>query len=348
MKHSETADLYRQLGLLLRSNLPLPDSLRQLAAGLNSQEFRDALLKVAEKTESGAPLSEAMRLSRHGFKPMHVRMIERGETSGTLPETLFEVARLAHADGQVVSMLRTVAAYPVFVVLFSAALFFFIYSLVIPEFGVMIADWEMGQSVPIVSRATYAVSRFLRANFPVFLAALLGAVFGAAWLFASRSGRATQLLLGMIKTVPFAAPVFRNLALSRVSSLWATLARHRTPVPEAFEIMADMAEDRAMSNALREVAARAAKGAPIAESLQQQSVLSPLLALTFRHTPEEDIPREMNALADIYRDRAALAIRKSVALWEAILIVGMSVWAGLSVIGIFAPLVALINAMTGY
>ena len=55
-KTTDIADFYQQLALLTRSNLPLPDSIRQLAGSFNKSEFRDMLEHVSRDTASGIPL----------------------------------------------------------------------------------------------------------------------------------------------------------------------------------------------------------------------------------------------------------------------------------------------------
>ena len=91
----QVTEFYHQLGLLIKSRLPLPDSLRELSAHLPSPAFRDALLRVSEMTANGARFSDAVRAYPRFFDPVHAQMIAAGESAGTLADTLFCLARFA-------------------------------------------------------------------------------------------------------------------------------------------------------------------------------------------------------------------------------------------------------------
>lgn len=345
MEQPQIADIYRQLALLLASDLPLPESLSRLAAGFRRGNFRSALFRVAQTTESGSTLSQAMRRFPQYFNPFHVRMVEHGERGGTLPETLSEVAHLAHLESQMISTLRTVAAYPVFVMLFAASVTFLLFSLVVPDFDLMFGELNPRGKPSLSTSVTLALSDVMVAYFwPV--AVMLGiSVCFCIWLFTSKSRRAIRVLLRIVKRIPLSFSIFHNLSMARISALWAVLASHHTPAHEAFELIAGLTDDRKLERALRDVAVRAARGDSIVDGLQSQDAVSPLLALTFKHTPETELPRELHALADLYRDRMGVAIQKTVQTWEVVLVAGMSIIVGFVVLSLFSPLIDIIRYM---
>jgi type II secretory pathway component PulF len=55
-----TAEFYYPLGLLMRSGLPLPESLRQLASGLSSSKLHGAIAEAGAGTSGGGSLTEIL------------------------------------------------------------------------------------------------------------------------------------------------------------------------------------------------------------------------------------------------------------------------------------------------
>lgn len=95
------AAITRTLALLLRTDLPLLESLRLTATTLHNLEYRHALLAARITLEEGRPLSEALA-SAHRLLPATVlEMIAVGEKSGALDDVLDEIAEFYEQEVKV-------------------------------------------------------------------------------------------------------------------------------------------------------------------------------------------------------------------------------------------------------
>lgn len=91
----QLARLYRTLGMLLQSGLPIVTALRQCQA-LLPPLLRPRLDQAVEALNNGLPVSTA--LSEHGLTtPVSLRMLAVGERSGRLPELMGRIATF-HED----------------------------------------------------------------------------------------------------------------------------------------------------------------------------------------------------------------------------------------------------------
>ena len=91
-KPYEIADFFRQLELLTRAGLPLPDSLYRLAAEYRHGGIRNICADLANATAQGKTLSSAMKEHAEAFSPFFIRLVEVGERDGALPEVMGEIA----------------------------------------------------------------------------------------------------------------------------------------------------------------------------------------------------------------------------------------------------------------
>jgi len=84
---TDIADFYRQISLLLKSGLPLPDSIYQLGKNFDKADFKEVLFSLSDETKKGESLSGAMKEHSAYFTDFHIRMIETGEKGKRRTET---------------------------------------------------------------------------------------------------------------------------------------------------------------------------------------------------------------------------------------------------------------------
>lgn len=82
----------RQFASILRSGVTLVQGLEMLSQQTENKTLKKALVNMHEEVQKGNSLSDAMRLHEDKLPPMLINMIEAGEVSGTLDETLETMA----------------------------------------------------------------------------------------------------------------------------------------------------------------------------------------------------------------------------------------------------------------
>jgi type II secretory pathway component PulF len=91
-KHTNLARFARTLALLIRSGMPILESIKVTGASLNNNEYRKAVLVTETSIRSGSSLSASLKTFPALFPPLPVNMITVGEESGNVEEILLEVA----------------------------------------------------------------------------------------------------------------------------------------------------------------------------------------------------------------------------------------------------------------
>ncbi len=98
----------RILGSLLKSGLPIVQSLEITANTLNNFSFKIGLKKVNQEIEKGEKFSKSLFVYPALFPPMVFQMIAVGEKTGRLDETLFYLAEFY--DGEVDTATKNLSA----------------------------------------------------------------------------------------------------------------------------------------------------------------------------------------------------------------------------------------------
>ncbi|MFZ2656098.1 MAG: type II secretion system F family protein [Victivallales bacterium] len=344
---TEIADFYRQLSLLVKSNLPLPESIYQLAANFDKPDFKQVLFSVSQGTSKGQPLSEVMRQFPDYFQPFHVRMIECGEKSGTLSEILNEIAYMSRMNHQLVSMVKGIALYPVFTLSFSLMLFFLILRLVVPQFAQIFSELLEGERLPPLTDIVVTLSSLSVRYEVVILSFFLVTTAFFIWLFGNKSTAAQKTFLKIIRILPLSGNIFKNLQMSRFCSMWVVFMEQKLSMVYAFEAISEIIEESKLSASLKNISRGCAEGRDIVECLRNEEVISDLIVLTVKNVPENKRSEELKNLAQMYKERTIVAINKAGLLWDATLIVILSVVVGNIIIGLFTPLIGIINKLGG-
>ena len=345
-EHANVVDFYKQLSLLVDSNLPLPEAITQLGLNFRRGDFKAALLSIGEETGHGRTLSEAMKEHARYFTHIQIQMVESGEKSGNLSEVLAEIANMAHINIQLLQMIREIAIYPAITILLATGVLSFLFVAIIPQFKTIFEEMLYGEPLPWLTQTVIDTSEFFAAN-QMFIFTLLGfMVFFILWLFTETSS-STALFNNVVKRLPLSGQIFSYLTLAKTCSFLSTFLEQKNPMPDTLNMVSELIEDGVMRRSLRNVAENSADGLPLDESLEREGRQFDMLRLTMKHAPEDKLPEELANLAAVYRRKAASSIKKAEIFWEVALIMGLSIMTGGIVISIFMPLITIVRRLGG-
>ena len=106
----------RQLSTLIDADMPLSEGLRTLAKQVEKTSFRKIILDVGEAVEGGSLLSAALAQYPNLFSNFYIKLVQSGEVSGKLHESLLYLADYVERSQSINSKLRSALAYPAFIV----------------------------------------------------------------------------------------------------------------------------------------------------------------------------------------------------------------------------------------
>ena len=341
---SDIADFYQQLALLIRADLPLPQSLRQLGQNFPKPEFQDVLLKISDRTSRGEKLSQAISDYPQFFHPLHLRLIAAGETTGTLPETLFAVARFSRFCQFIANRLRDTVAYPFLTIHLCLIIILYLSIMTIPGFKEMFASLD-ANSMPLLTRFILTVGMFIHDHWILHTAAYGVLLAFSLWLF-SAGLAAHKMLLAIINFMPGSLKILHSLDSARLCTLWSTFIHQRMPLHDVMKTSAQLVDRPVLQEALLRVAQSIQAGNNVTQALEDEKTIDPLILLTFAHTPEQELPHELAQLAELFQQRVTLAVRAASVMWTIISFVLTVLILGAVIFSMFLPLVSLIRMMT--
>lgn len=259
---------------VLRAGLPMIDALTDLRDSVEHPRFREVLTNVIGSVESGKRLSEAMRDYPETFDEVFVSLVAVGEESGELAQVLKKQTEALKWQDEIIAKAKAVTIYPavVGVVVFGVLLFMMLF--VVPQMVDFIA--EMGQELPLHTRALIGLSNFLAATWwwvvPAPFVLLL-----TLRLLARRRADVRFLVDRWKLKLWFIGPITKKVILSRFANFLALLYGAGVDVMLALRISEDVAGNAVVKHALRQISGSIEEGKTLSVGMRSTDLFPPLV-----------------------------------------------------------------------
>jgi general secretion pathway protein F len=263
----------RQLATLVKSSMPLEESLLAVSQQTDKPKVRNILLGVRSKVMEGYTLADSLGEYPNSFPELYRATVSASEQSGHLDAVLERLAD--YTENREALRSRTLGAllYPVMLFIVCVAIVFFLLVSVVPKVVEVFRNSEA--ELPLLTQALIAGSDFARA-YGLYLVIAAGL---AIWLFRrwlrveSNRSRWHDLLLRL----PLVGKIVRGSNTARFARTLSTLTASSVPVLDALRISGEVVTNLPMKSAVADAAVRVREGAPIGKSLAKSRLFPPMM-----------------------------------------------------------------------
>lgn len=180
LDRTETADLLRNLGVMLKSGVPMFTAMEDMASEDSSLPVQRLSADLLESLRSGATFSESIERHKDVIPETVIHLIRIGESSGTLDRTLIDASEHLRRVDKIVRDSKRAMIYPAFVffTIMAAAVFWITY--VIPSISDLFKQMQV--ELPAITQAVLDVSDNLTENLMTFLLVMVIGFFVLMYL----------------------------------------------------------------------------------------------------------------------------------------------------------------------
>lgn len=325
----------KHLAVMLKSGLSITEALavaRDSAGG----KLRRILGKVLKSVESGHTLSSSLAEHPKIFSGFFVNAVYAGETSGTLSESLENIAEQLEKEKELVSKVRGAMVYPIIVltvaVILGAILSFVILPKIIPLFEGLKVD------LPWTTRMLIKFSRFMEQYGSYVL--IGGAVLVVLLFWLSRRTFSQPFTHRLLLFLPVFRKVSHDVNLARFCRTLGMLLKSGVTIDAALNITADTTRNFYYRQALLEVGRDVGRGAKLSKSLERFNHLFPPLVTRMIKVGEESGRYEETLfyLANFYEVEVDTSTKSLSAAIEPALLIVMGLVVGFLALAIITPI----------
>jgi len=127
----------RTLSSMIASGISIVEALKIISATLGNTYYQESVEDACQHIQKGVELSEVIGRYDNLYHPLMIHMIEVGEETGTLEETLKQVAEFYEDEIDQITANMSSIIEPILMLVIGGAVGFFAVSMIQPMYGIM-------------------------------------------------------------------------------------------------------------------------------------------------------------------------------------------------------------------
>jgi type IV pilus assembly protein PilC len=333
--NADVVMLSRQITTLFEAQVSALRAFRLLAAEARTPTLGQKLTEIANDIQSGASISAALSKHPKVFSNFYVNMVRAGEESGKLDETFSFLADYMDRNYEITQKAKNALIYPAFIFGTFIVVMGLMMTLVIPKLAEMLS--EVGQDIPVYTRAVIAISTFMTDYIVLILVLLV-----AAGVFLVRFGKTpkgNEMFSRARLEMPVIGNIYQKIYLSRVADNLSTMLRSGIQILRGIEITASVVEDATYERILKSAATDVKAGLPVSDALRKYPEIPGIVVAMMKIGEETGNMGEiLETMARFYRREVNNAVDTMVDLIEPVMIVALAVGVAILLASVLIPI----------
>ena len=325
----------RQFATMIDAGLPLVQCLDILSGQLDNMAFREVLLKVKTRVESGSTLADALGDHPKVFDTLYVQLVAAGEIGGILDTILNRLAQYIEKNEKLKSKVKSAMVYPSVVLIVAVGVMVVLLLFVTPTFEKMFKDF--GGAMPMPTQIVIDLSKWLQHYIGYLVITLVAiAVAFRAWVQWPK-GR-VQWDSFVIRT-PIFGPLVRKVAVARFTRTLGTMISSGVPILDALEVVAKTAGNAVVEKAIRYTKEKISEGKTIVQPLAETKVF-PSMVVQMIGVGEATgaMDQMLTKIADFYDDEVDAAVAALTSMIEPVMMVFLGGIVGGLLVAMYLPI----------
>lgn len=344
-KSMSTKDLIfwlTQLSTYLKAGLTLNEAIKVLNTQMKGNKARSrAFEAISYELVLGESFSRAMEKQGSMFPALLINMIKAAEASGTLIETLDDLANYYTEIDATRKQMVSALTYPSIITIFSIVVIVFILLFVVPEFTGIYAS--NGTEITGITKIVVDVSDYLKNNYLVLISIVAFIILTLVVLYKSVKAFRTSMQMFLMHV-----PVVKNIIiyneLTIFAKTFASLLRNNVFITDSMNILSRITNNEIYRAILYKTINNIVKGDKISEAFKDHWAI-PDVAYYMIVTGEStgDLATMMQKVSEYYQTLHKNIVTNLKAFIEPIMISVLALIVGLIIIAVIVPMFEIYN-----
>jgi len=333
----------KNLGVMIGAGLPLTRALDALSRESHNPKFKTAILDIEDQIRQGKTFAESLQRHPKIFAPLYISMVEAGEKSGKLKESLSVLASQMQADYELVHKVRGAMMYPSIIMAAMVLIGTLMIIYVVPTLSAVFK--ELNVELPASTQFIINLSDFFINHFLLVIVGFIGFVVGTIAFFRTTIGK--HLLDNVIIRVPVIGPLAKKFNAARAARTLSSLLSAGVQVMEALEITSRVVQNHLYSHTLSDAKKSIQKGETISKVFLANEQLYPSLVGEMLSVGEEtgESSKMLGEVASFYEQQVTEATKDLSTIIEPILMVVIGAVVGFFAVSMITPMYSLVGAI---
>ncbi len=338
VKKTEIAVFTRQMATLLRSGIPLAESLGALVDQVTNVRFKAPLAEVRAAVNEGKPFADALSKHPKLFDELFVSMVRAGELAGNLDEVLTRLADFLENGQKLKSKIQGAMIYPAVMVVVGTIIMAVLMIKVIPEITAMFN--QQGRTLPLNTRFLIASSRFMGNNWLfLFIGIIAGGIGFMRW---TRSKNGKPIWHRFVLRMPVIGELVRTINVGRFARTLGTMLESGVPMLRALDTAKQIVGNVLIQQAIEDAKKAVTEGESLAVTLKKSGQFPPtMIHMTSVGEKAGQLEQMLERVATTFESEVDTKLGRFTALLEPLMLVIMGGAVAFIVFSILQPIMDL-------
>ena len=261
-------DFYREFSMLIKSGVDFNQALEILTSQQKSKFIKSIYKTINDDVVKGKPLHEAIQNYKY-FSPYEYYSIKIGEDTRRLPDIFDQLQKFFSRKIKMKRQVFSVLAYPIFVLLITFAVLYFMLNFVVPMFASVFQ--QFGKDLPKITQFVVDVSN----NFNNIVLIVFGFIlaFFATNKLLKEHAIYKNITSRIILKLPYFGNLIKKVYLARFCQSFSLLLSAKTPLITSLELTEKMISFHPLKTAILQAKKDILKGETLANSLKKTCIL---------------------------------------------------------------------------
>ena len=335
-------DFTDRLVPLLEADIPLERALAIVGEGLEDTFSADVVQDLRRGLHEGRKFSDLIRDRGRLFPRLYASIVEAGEEAGALPQVMGELRRFLVEGRDLRAYIVSASVYPLFILAASFVMISILLTVVVPRFAQVLHS--TGQDLPASTRLLVGTSTFMGSYWWVFPAAIVAVLFAAVQI--RRGGRLQSTWDEFLLGLPVLGRMVLLSNLARMARTMAILMRSGVHLLDTVAIANRVVQNTPLNQSISGLAAELRQGRRLSHALSQSRFV-PQFMLRMVAVGEEtgSVDTMLDRVADRYEGDLRRMIKRTLSLFEPIVIIALGVLVAGIVLSMF---LAIMEMQSGF
>lgn len=326
----------RQLAVMTNAGISIHDSIREVTKSTVDKDLKVIFEQVDEDLNAGKSFTEAMMPYKYQVGDVTIAMIELGENTGNMSESLTKLAEVLEEMMENAKKLKSAMRYPITVIVAIAIAFTILMMYVVPKFKEIFE--KLGADLPVPTKILLFLEHALNTYGAYILMAIVGVVMYHKYLYKTNEEYKRKVDKYILKVYLIGNVIF-FASMSRFMLIFTELVRAGIPIAEALDTAVITIDNEEIKEKLASVKVAVERGANLTEAFEDTALFEGMLIQMIKAGESGGaLDKMLEKVSDYYAARFNDIIENLSAYIEPILIGFIAGMVLMLALGIFLPM----------
>lgn len=332
------------LKVMIHAGLSLVEALEILAKETGNHALKIIIAEITIEVSGGRQLSEVLLRHPKIFPPIYVKMIEAGEVSGKLEESLAQVALQMKKTHELSSSIRGAMIYPSVILFVMVGIGVLMTTVILPKLLTIFDEFD--SELPLATKILMAITNFMSQPINLIIISIFLILVCICFLYLLKNSLKFRVSIHtLLLHLPIIGKVIKKINLARFSLTLSSLLKSAIPIIDAITITAETCGNINYTISLMKTAKEIETGTPLSDSLRVYEFLYPPMVTEMIMVGERtgEIDSLLTELATFYNDDVDKTMKNFTTVIEPILIVLLGLAVGGVAVAVIMPMYSLVQ-----